>query len=251
MNSATWPEGYGRRVLASVDSTLDEGRRVAPELSGPEWILALEQTAARGRRGRAWASLDGNFAATLVLPLSEPPAHAALRSFVTSLALREALVGLSGRDDVFKLKWPNDVLLHGQKVAGILLESIGQGSQISHLAIGIGVNLAHAPEIETLEPRALTPAALRPALGVETSPVVFLDTLAQSYARLETQFRTFGFGPIRQAWLAHAARLGEAVVARTSREETQGTFADVDDTGQLVLETPKGRATIPAADVYF
>ena len=249
--SADWPEGYGRRVLASVDSTLDEGRRLAPELAGPEWILALEQTAARGRRGRAWASLDGNFAATLVLPISDPPSHAALRSFVAALALREALVGLSGRDDVFKLKWPNDVLLRGGKVAGILLESIGQGRQINHLSVGIGVNLAHAPAIETLETQAVAPAALRSSLGVETTPEAFLDILAHTYARFENQFRTYGFGPIRQEWLTHAARLGEAVVARTSREETQGTFVDVDDTGQLVLETPKGRATIPAADVYF
>ncbi len=251
MTNNAWPVGYGRRVLPSVASTLDEGRRLAPDLTGPEWILALEQTAARGRRGRSWASLDGNFAATLVLPIAEPAGHAALRSFVAALALREACVGLCGREDIFKLKWPNDVLLRGGKVAGILLESIGQGGQVSHLSIGIGVNLAHAPSPEAIEARAVAPVALRPALGLNVTPDAFLDLLAQTYARLEAQFQTYGFAPIRQAWLNHAARLGEPVVARTTREETHGTFVDVDDTGQLVLETSKGRVTIPAADVYF
>ncbi|MEL6417973.1 MAG: biotin--[acetyl-CoA-carboxylase] ligase, partial [Pseudomonadota bacterium] len=138
MTEPTWPAGYGQRVLASVDSTLDEAARIAPTLSGPQWILALHQTAARGRRGRAWAMSAGNFAATLVLPITEAPAQAALRSFVAALALREALLAVTGRDDAFALKWPNDVLLRGGKVAGILLESVGSGKSVSHLAIGIG-----------------------------------------------------------------------------------------------------------------
>ncbi|MDG1471674.1 MAG: biotin--[acetyl-CoA-carboxylase] ligase [Ascidiaceihabitans sp.] len=246
-----WPDGYGRRVLASVDSTLSEAARIAPTLSGPEWVLALEQTAARGRRGRAWAMPVGNFAATLILPVSEPPATAALRSFVVSLALRDAFVAVSGQEDAFALKWPNDVLLRGGKVAGILLESASAGSTLSHLSIGIGVNLASAPTAKDVEIGAVPPVALRSALNITVSPQAFLDVLASAYARYETQFFTYGFAPIRTAWMANAARLGEVITARTAREEWVGTFREVDETGQLVLETAQGIRAIPAADVYF
>lgn len=246
-----WPQGYGRRVLAEVDSTLNEAARIAPGLAGPEWIMAHVQTAARGRRGRAWAMPPGNFAATLVLPLDEAPGHAALRSFVASLALRDAFVAVSGREDVFALKWPNDVLLRGGKVAGILLESASAGRGISALSIGIGVNLAAAPAADAVEEGAVLPVSLKGSLGVAVTPEAFLDQLAQTYDRYETQFVTYGFAPIRTAWLAHAARLGEPITARTTREAHHGTFVDVDGDGQLVLETSKGRITIPAGDVYF
>ncbi|WP_299653928.1 biotin--[acetyl-CoA-carboxylase] ligase [uncultured Tateyamaria sp.] len=251
MKNESWPEGYGRRVLASVDSTLSEAGRVAPTLSGPEWILALEQTAARGRRGRAWAMPPGNFAATLVLPIDEAPGQAALRSFVMSLALRDAFVAATGREDAFALKWPNDVLLRGGKVAGILLESVGAGARLTHLSIGIGVNLASAPDISEVEEGAVPPVALRSALGTVVTPEDFLTLLATAYARHEDQFRTYGFAPIRTAWLAQAAKLGEVITARTTRDTHTGTFVDVDADGQLVLETAKSRITIPAGDVYF
>ncbi|MEC8039505.1 MAG: biotin--[acetyl-CoA-carboxylase] ligase, partial [Pseudomonadota bacterium] len=115
-----WPDGYGKRVLASIDSTNAEAARIADHLAGPEWILALEQTAGRGRRGRAWVNPVGNFAATLVLHPTEPPEVVALRSFVASLALYDAFVAVTGRPQGLSLKWPNDVLLNGGKVAGIL-----------------------------------------------------------------------------------------------------------------------------------
>ncbi|WP_299280425.1 biotin--[acetyl-CoA-carboxylase] ligase [uncultured Tateyamaria sp.] len=246
-----WPEGYGRTVLAEVDSTLTEAARRAADLAGPEWILGLNQTAARGRRGRAWAMPAGNFAATLVLPMREAPGDAALRSFVISLALHDAFVAATGRGDAFALKWPNDVLLRDGKVAGILLESISTGAAVTHLAIGVGVNLIAAPGADQVEEGAVRPVALKSELGVSIAPEAFLNLLAQSYARYEAQFTTYGFAPIRTAWLARAARLGQAITARTTRETHQGTFADVDADGQLVLETPKGRVRIPAGDVYF
>ncbi|MEM8581197.1 MAG: biotin--[acetyl-CoA-carboxylase] ligase, partial [Pseudomonadota bacterium] len=114
----SWPAGVEKRVLAEVDSTNAEAARIAPTLAGPTWILGLHQTAARGRRGRAWVNPRGNFAATLVMRPSEPPERVALRSFVAALALRDALVRATGQADAFALKWPNDVLLNGGKVAG-------------------------------------------------------------------------------------------------------------------------------------
>ena len=189
---------------------------------------------------------QGNFAATLALPVDDPR-EGALRSFVAALALREACIGLTGQDAAFALKWPNDVLLRGGKLAGILLEAIAPG----YLGIGIGVNLARAPDAATLEPQALPPVSLKETFGLAIAPEEFLTPLAQAYARLETQFAAYGFAPIRSAWLAHAARLGETMTARLGTDHHEGTFADVDLQGQLVLETAKGRVAIAAADVYF
>ncbi|MGR3467500.1 MAG: biotin--[acetyl-CoA-carboxylase] ligase [Shimia sp.] len=240
----TWPLSYGRIVLSSVDSTMEEARRQAPNVSQPTWILALDQSAARGRRGRAWRHPKGNFAATLVVR-AEDPRQAALRSFVASLALHDTFEALRGRADGLSLKWPNDVLLNGGKVAGILLESLPGG----WLAIGIGVNLAEAPGAAEVEEGATPPVKLD--LDPPAAPEAFLDLLALFYDKRERAFTTYGFGPIRTAWLARAARLGQPIRARTTRETHHGTFRDVDHQGQLVLETPKGRLTIPAADVYF
>tara|TARA_R110002049_G_scaffold23545_3_gene83292 strand:+ start:8263 stop:8997 length:735 start_codon:yes stop_codon:yes gene_type:complete len=241
-----WPAGYDRRVYDVLDSTLSEAARVQSDLAGPTWFLALEQTAARGRRGRAWATPRGNFATTLMMPRREAPGVAALRSFVASLALLRSFVAVTGRADHFALKWPNDVLLKGGKVAGILLESVGD-----HLAIGIGVNLAQAPDASALEPGALPAVTLQSATGIALAPEDFLNVLSAEYATLEDQFVTYGFAPIRTAWLAHAARLGEVITARTMRDEITGVFEDVDASGSLILRTAKGLVPVTAADVFF
>ncbi len=252
MSMGDWPEGYGRRVLAEVDSTNAEAARIASALGGPEWILGLRQTKGRGRRGRAWNDPTGNFAATLVMRPAESPDQVALRSFVASLALYDAFVDATGRAGSFALKWPNDVLLNGGKVAGILLESAGMsGAAVSHIAIGIGVNLKHAPDTEQLEAGATRPVSLLSETGADVDPESFLDLLAAAYARYETQFSTYGFEPIRKAWLARAARLGEVITARTMRDETVGSFETVDSAGNLVLNTAKGRVSIAAADIFF
>jgi BirA family biotin operon repressor/biotin-[acetyl-CoA-carboxylase] ligase len=178
-----WPDGYGKRILQEVDSTLDEARRIAPELTGPEWILAKRQTKGRGRRGRDWKEPQGNFAATLVMRPSEPPQQVALRSFVAALAVYDACESLTGRTVGLALKWPNDVLFNGGKLSGILLESSGAGQGLNYLAIGIGVNLVETPMKEWLEPGAVWPVSLLSETGVQVTPEVFLTALAAAYAR--------------------------------------------------------------------
>lgn len=217
-------------------------------MRGPEWILALRQVSGRGRRGRAWRDPEGNFAATYLSRPEGAPDQAAQRSFVAALALHEALVQLTGRPEAFSLKWPNDVLLHGGKLAGILLESLGKGGQVGCLAIGIGVNLRAAPEAE---PGAVPPVSLMGETGVAVSPEAFLDLLAPAYARWEAQLVAYGFAPIRTAWLERAARLGGQITARTLQAEETGVFEGIDASGALVLRTSAGRKSIPAADVFF
>ena len=239
-----------RLILPETDSTMAEGARRAATLTAPTWICALALTAGRGRRGRAWAMPAGNFAASLVMRPAGPPAQAVLRSFVAALALRDALVAVTGRAEVFTLKWPNDVLLNGGKLAGILLESSGAAGRVDALVIGIGVNLAATPDTTLLEAGALAPVSLLGQTGITITPEDFLTHLAQHFARWEAQFTTHGFGPIRSAWLQNAARIGQNITARMMRDEITGTFVEIDTQGQLVLETPKGRQTIAAADIF-
>lgn len=242
-----WPDGYGRIVLEETDSTNAHGARMAGGLGQPTWIMAHRQTAARGRRGKSWAMAPGNFAATLVMRPGGVPVWAALRSFLAANALYETLALHVDRTRLVH-KWPNDVLLDGGKVAGILLESAGKGGQVDWLAIGIGVNLTSAP---VLGDAAFPPVSLAGKGGETVRPGVFLDELAGFYATEESILERLGFDQIRDRWLRNAAKLGEEITARTSTAEITGIFDSIDASGQLVLITATGRRKIPAADVYF
>lgn len=243
-----WPDKTERLIFDELDSTMAEAARIAPDLVRPTWIMARRQTAARGRRGRVWSHPDGHFAATFVYRPYGTAAQAALRSFFAANAVYEALALKVDRDRL-SLKWPNDVLLDGGKVAGILLESVGTATALDWLAIGIGVNLVRAPD--GLRDAAFPPIGLEEAGGEPTDPDEFLSYLASNMATEERLFAELGFGPIRKNWLRRAARLGEVITARTAREEITGRFETMDEDGQLVLETPNGQVRIPAADVYF
>ncbi|MEO6301132.1 MAG: biotin--[acetyl-CoA-carboxylase] ligase [Paracoccaceae bacterium] len=247
----TWPAGVGRLTLGSIDSTNAHGLRLAPTMDAPVWLLAEEQTAGRGRRARPWASPKGNFHGTLVMAPRQSADQVALRSFAAALALRDTFVALTGLPEAFRLKWPNDVLLNGGKVAGILLESVAAGTGVAHLAIGVGVNLIAAPDVGLMEPGALRAVTLLEETGLRVSPESFLDHLAPAYAKWEAIFVAKGFAPLREAWLSHAARLGEVIRARTGSQSREGRFETVDATGALILGTAQGRVAIPAAEVFF
>ncbi len=243
--------GAGRIVLPEIDSTNAEGFRRAASLPGPTWILAGLQTAGRGRRARPWSSPFGNFYGTLVLKPAEPPETVALRSFAAALALRDACVALTGLPGAFQLKWPNDVLLNGGKLAGILLESAGLGQANPVLCIGIGVNLIAAPDPSLVEPGATPPVSLLAETGLRVTPEAFLDALAPAYELWEEAFFTHGFAPLRAEWLAHAARLGEVITARTGQQTREGVFETIDEQGNLILRMAEARVAIPAAEVFF
>lgn len=249
--NAPWPEGVARHILDTVDSTNAYATRLAPGLAGSAWVLAAEQTAGKGRRGRTWISPRGNFFASHLMQPKEPPEIVALRSFAAALALRDACVQLTGLPQSFALKWPNDVLLNGGKLAGILLETAGQGARLSHLVIGIGVNLIASPDPTAVEPDALTPVNLLSETGLRITPEAFLNALAPAYAHWEHIFTTHGFAPLRTEWLAHAAKLGQVIRARTGTETRIGTFDSIDQSGALILITQAGRIAIPAAEVFF
>lgn len=238
----------GRVHLASVDSTNAEALRRASDLKRGEtlWVLADQQTAGRGRRGRPWVSPMGNFYGSWVARLDLPPQVMGLRSFAASLALYDAFAAVTALPEAFALKWPNDVLLNGGKISGILLEASG-----AMLCIGMGINLISAPEPSTVEPGAVLPVDLLGETGVRISPASFLDALAPAMAHWEDRLCQEGFGALREAWLSRAARLGEKITARTGTMTREGIFETIDGEGNLVLRMAEGPIAIPAAEVFF
>lgn len=236
-------------VLDAVDSTNAEAlRRAGAGERGPLWIVAKEQSAGRGRRGRAWTSPAGNLHATLLLSDPAPPAVAPQLSFVAGLALHDAVAAAApALAPRLALKWPNDLLCGGRKVGGILIE--GEGDPVT-VAVGIGVNCRRHPDA------AEFPATDLAAEGVDASAAALFDELAAATAaRLHQWNRGSGFAGIRTAWLERAAGVGEPVRVRLSGRSTEGRFETIDDSGRLMLRTGPGNdpgslEAIAAGDVF-
>ncbi len=233
------PEGVRHLPVARIDSTNAEARRLAEKGErGPLWIVAAEQTAGRGRLGRAWVSPPGNLYATLLITVGAPPHVAAQLSFVAALAVHDLAKALRP-ETAIAIKWPNDVMLEGAKFCGILLEILGTDPTV--LALGCGINLAHAPEGL---PYPVT------QLGAQFAPQAVLEILAAKLALRLAQWRDGeGFAFIRDAWLRRASGLGGDIL---TEDGTQGKFQGITDDGALVLERKDGsRRLIRAGEVRF
>lgn len=231
-----------------IDSTNAEARRRAEAgEAGPLWITALRQSAGRGRRGRSWDTGTGNLAATLLIASALPPAEAAQVSFVAALAVAD-LARAYVQADLVRLKWPNDLIVAGRKAAGILVESGRRQDGRLWLAVGIGVNLAHAPE--NVE-RPATSFALNGA-DPPPAPSAALERLSEAFAGWLGVWEARGFCAIAEAWTTRAQGLGGPCVARLGTETVEGVAEGLDVDGALRLRLPGGEVRrITAGDVFF
>lgn len=225
-----------------IDSTNLEARRLAESGErGPLWILADEQTLGRGRHGRNWVSEPGNLYATYLFSIGEGPQVAAQVSFVAALAVHDCVTALRP-DMAARIKWPNDVLVGGAKFCGVLPEVVGESP--TRIAIGCGVNIAHAPQ-GTPYPVA--------ALGADLGLNAVLQALDASLTRRLAQWdEGRGFATIRADWAARALGLGGAVTATAGGVRMTGTFMGLAGDGALLLGQGDG-TTIPihAGEVSF
>ncbi|HET7084932.1 MAG TPA: biotin--[acetyl-CoA-carboxylase] ligase [Rhizomicrobium sp.] len=238
-----WPKGFGQVRYEELDSTNSEARRLAEAGEpGPLWISAARQTAGRGRRGRAWDSGQANLAATLLLRPSAPPATIGQLSFVAALAAADTASHFAPSAAI-SVKWPNDVLAEGRKLAGILLEGdVQQG----WLAVGIGINLASFPEGTEFPATSLAQLGLAPPSSENA-----LTVLAMRFAHWYDGWMTNGFDTIRDAWLARAAGLGAPIRARLPAETCEGIFEGIDHSGALLLKQQGRLRAIAAGEVFF
>ncbi len=212
--------------------------------------MAHRQTKGRGRRGRSWSSASGNLAATLLMTPNLPLREAGFLSIAAALAVGDVLTALAPNAEI-GFKWPNDALLNGRKAAGVLLESAGSGARVDWLAIGVGVNLAAHPGEAEIEAGAWPATSILAETGAMTPVERALEMLATAMLRWISLHAAEGVAPLREAWLARAVRLGETITARLPDESVTGVFADMDEEGALVLDTPLGRRVISSADVFF
>lgn len=240
--------GHELRFEEVLNSTNTEALRHAEQGgAGPVWFVAGHQTAGHGRQGRAWNSPPGNLYASLLLTDLPLDARTPLLGFVAAVALAESLENLApALKPTLRLKWPNDLLANGAKLAGLLIESHSMGDKQA-LVLGCGVNCRAHP-VDT--PYAASSLA---KLGADIPPedvlCAFSDRLAQ---RLITWRAGEGFAEVRTAWLARAAGVGQPLTARLAQRSLQGVFETLDEDGRLILRDESGTAhALAYGEVFF
>jgi BirA family transcriptional regulator, biotin operon repressor / biotin---[acetyl-CoA-carboxylase] ligase len=241
------PSFFTLVALDRIDSTNEEALRRA-RAGEPEGTLvwAREQSGGRGRRGRAWSSPPGNLYLSLLLRPAVPPALAAQLGFVAAVALAETLRAALPAERQICCKWPNDLLIDGAKVAGILPEAEALGQNVEVLVLGMGVNLASHPA------NTPYPATSLSAAGSNVTIEALLESLAGGLHVWYRRWQDAGFAPIRGRWLDFAAGLGQAIEVRLEGARLQGRFAALDASGALDLELADGgHRLVTAGDVFY
>jgi len=243
------PAAYRLFSYNTVGSTNDEVKRLARAAAKEGTLVwALEQTAGRGRRGRIWSSPPGNLYVSLILRPRCPLDQAAQLGFIAALAIGDTLGSIcEERLDLISYKWPNDVLVRGRKISGILLESELQsdGKMPLFVVVGVGVNLISSPRDTEFPATSIA----EEDLGTISSAAA-LEGYARNFQAWAGRWREEGFAPIRTAWRAHAAALGEPIRVRVEAATLQGRFLDIDQHGALLLETAEQRRRISAGEIF-
>jgi BirA family transcriptional regulator, biotin operon repressor / biotin---[acetyl-CoA-carboxylase] ligase len=233
---------FSVRKLDITSSTNDDVKTAARKGAEAGLVVwALKQSAGRGRLGRPWQSPEGNLYASVLFRPAWPMRLWGCYSFAACVAVAESLKALLPARKV-EIKWPNDVLVEGKKISGILLEA-----ETGALIAGLGLNVRHGPE-KPLYPATSLKAEGATELDLEKILSVLLESLGAWADRLEAQ----GFSPVREAWLS-LARKGKMRVRLPGGEgEVEGEFAGLDDEGGLRLRLADGaERAISAGDVLF
>lgn len=226
-----------------LESTNDEALRLSSALSDKDKIVitARRQTKGRGRRGRSWIGQEGNLFMSLLLHWPQTESGALV--FVVSLALLRTIRQFLPRADVC-LKWPNDVLVNGKKVSGILLETAASGVMVA----GIGVNIEAAPESRKI---LYAVTSLRKA-GINCSRVDFLKVFLVKFDEVCGIYKNSGMAALAEIWQSQAKGIGCPITVHMPKTEEKGIFKGIDGNGLLLLESSSGSIkTISAGDVFF
>jgi BirA family transcriptional regulator, biotin operon repressor / biotin---[acetyl-CoA-carboxylase] ligase len=233
-------------MLPAVGSTNDVVRERAVAGAGEGLVVrAEEQLAGRGRHGRTWASPKGNLYVSILFRPRRPLSEAATLSLVVGLSLADAIAKAAGPGFELRLKWPNDLLAGGAKIAGILLENVSTDPLLPAIVAGLGVNVAAAPE------GLPYPATTLRALGLEITPEALLERLLAQVGGDYALWQEDGFAALRGRWLARAQGLGQPAGVRVGERTISGRFVDVDEAGHLVLEGEAGRRRLNAGELFF
>lgn len=247
------PSVYRLVTLDTVDSTNEEAKRLAAkgEDETPEGTLvwAKSQTAGRGRRGRTWISPTGNLYCSLVLRPEVPAARGVELGFAAALAIYDAIAGVAPPGMQVHAKWPNDILIHDKKAAGILLESESASDRPpAWIVLGVGVNVANYPEKMEFPATSLIAEG---CAGIDA--VTMLEGFARHFMVWAGRWRDDGFRPLLDSYRWRVKGIGEAVTVRLERETVTGVFDSLDHDGAMVIrfDPAGGKRRITAGDVFF
>ena len=240
------PDGFNHQAFLSIDSTNKEAiRKIAKGAGSGLWITSEEQTGGRGRAGREWVSSPGNLYCSLIYNTGQELFTSSQLSFVTSVAVRETIDECLNTDDI-KCKWPNDVLVVGKKICGILLETTTNELGQLLMVIGVGINIDHHPDLALYEATHINAYAEN-----KFNPADVFYILVHKMAFWLNTWQLDGFSKIRQEWLRNSKGIGEIVTVKSGNEEFIGRFVDLDANGALKLETSQGEKLIHSGDVFF
>lgn len=227
-----------------IDSTNSKAMEMAVlgQLNDRGVILADEQNSGRGRLNRVWVSDKGNLYFSLLLRPKIAISNVSELSFVSISALSLVISEILPNSDI-KLKWPNDLLVNGKKISGILLESKISAQNLDFVVIGIGVNLVSSPQ------NTLFPATNIKDYGALISNIEMLKKFLDKFEDLYQNYLEFGFKKARNIWLDKAYKLKEEISVKIDEQEIRGVFENIDEAGNLILRTKTGEKKINCADV--
>lgn len=231
--------GWQWYELNETGSTNDEAKKICSAIHAPCIVTARCQTAGRGRRGRNWISEEGN----LFMSFSFPIQVSKLGHYVmmSGLAVYAVIRQFCPHADV-KIKWPNDVLVAGAKISGILFER----AEDEFWVMGIGINIVSHPSVSNA---GYLTAGLN-TLGANTDRMKVFKAFVMEWERLINLYNNGGLPQIRQTWLDNAYNLGKKIIVKQEKENMEGIFAGVDEMGSLLLQTPNGLRKVIAGDVF-
>jgi BirA family biotin operon repressor/biotin-[acetyl-CoA-carboxylase] ligase len=210
-------------------------------------IVAEEQTKGKGRMGRGWYSPPRlGLWMTLILRPDIPPFKAPGLSICAGLALAQAIREMTGIEA--KTKWPNDCLVDGKKVGGILLELSAELDRTNFVIVGIGVNVNHSVKNFPTD-LAQTATSIKIKLGKEISRLALLISFLEKFERIYLDFKKNGLAPQREMIKSFSSLLGKKVVVKFGKEKMEGMAEDIDDNGSLVIKTKKGERVLTAGEV--
>lgn len=246
--SQSLPKNYTLLEFANVDSSNEEAKRLVRAGMGGDHhdvtvVWAKSQSDGKGRFGRQWISPKGNLYVSLLIKPRANLQTLSQLSFVTALALREAIQSILPQDEFLAVqyKWPNDILIDGKKVAGILLESasVDKKKNPEWLIIGVGVNIASFPA------RGVNvPATSLKEFGAVPSVESVLYNLIWSFKDKFDLWQEEGFHIFKEKWIRNAKGIGEEISVNYARENICGIFKGINHEGAMVLTLGGGQTML-------
>lgn len=239
---------YDHVALNAVESTNEEAKKLAIAGAPAGTIVtAVSQRSGRGRVGRKWTSPPGNLYTSLVLRPRRPLSEVGSLSLVAALAIGHTLGNLLSYVDNWQLKWPNDVLVDGAKISGVLAESeINEAGQLAWVVIGMGINVEITPEI------ADRPVTSLKKQGLEVTVDVVFRKLQENFRALYEVWERDGFEGVKLDWVSHAQGLGCPVYMHLAKTVITGNFVDLGSDGAIIIEDKEGtRHRVLAGDVML